>query len=55
MAEKNKNEGNLLPKTEEITFKGSLGILALGAVGIEIWKKKRVEEKLKINSNKKDG
>ena len=31
----------------EIPADGSLGLLALGAVGIKAWRKKRDEEKLK--------
>lgn len=37
------------PLTYEVTAEGSLGLLALGAVGIRAWRKKREEEKLKTN------
>lgn len=37
----------------EIPADGSLGLLALGAVGVKAWRKKRDEEKLK--ENKKNG
>jgi hypothetical protein len=33
------------PKAYEVTSQGSLGLLALGAVGIKAWRKKRDEEK----------
>ena len=36
----------------EVTAEGSLGLLALGAVGIRAWRKKREEEKLKTNQDK---
>ncbi len=39
----------------EIPADGSLGLLTLGAVGIKAWRKKRDEEKLKENKNKKNG
>jgi hypothetical protein len=37
----------------KVTADGSLGLLALGAVGIKAWRKKREEEKAKIKENKK--
>lgn len=33
-------------KTYEVTAEGSLGLLALGVVGLRAWRKKRDEEKL---------
>ena len=39
----------------EIPTDGSLGLLALGAVGIKAWRKKREEEDLKIKNNQKNG
>ena len=44
---KNKNFTTLA----EITADGSLGILAVGAVGIKAWKKKRAEEQSKEKNN----
>lgn len=41
-------------KTIEIPVDGSLGLLALGAVGIKTWRKKRAEEKSKENNNFKN-
>ena len=43
-------EGNI---PFEVTAAGSLGLLALGAIGIKAWRKKREEEKLKSNSEAK--
>jgi hypothetical protein len=37
----------------EITAEGSLGVLALGAVGIKAWRKKRQEETVKPNNELK--
>ena len=45
------NEKN---NTFEIPAEGSLGILALGAVGIKAWFKKREEVKQLQNNTKKD-
>ena len=42
-------KNNPWPKNFEVTALGSLGLLALGHVGIIAWKKKRAEEE----SNKK--
>lgn len=39
----------------EIPADGSLGLLALGAVGIKAWRKKRGEEKSKKNNNSSNG
>lgn len=39
----------------EIPADGSLGLLALGAVGIKAWRKKRAAESLKEDKNKKNG
>ena len=39
----------------EIPTDGSLGLLALGAVGIKAWRKKREEEELKLKYNQKNG
>jgi hypothetical protein len=39
-------ENKHLLKSFEVTAQGSLGILALGHVGILAWKKKREEEEL---------
>lgn len=36
--------------TIEITTVGSLGLLALGAVGIKAWREKRKEEKERLNA-----
>jgi hypothetical protein len=36
--------------TIEIPVEGSLGLLALGAVGLKAWRKKREEEQLKQKS-----
>ena len=36
-----------------MTAAGSLGLLALGAIGIKAWRKKREEEKSKSNSDTK--
>lgn len=36
----------------EIPANGSLGLLALGAVGIKAWRKKREEDKSKENKHK---
>ncbi len=36
----------------EIPANGSLGLLALGAVGIKAWRKKREEERSKIKEDK---
>ena len=47
--EKNKNDISF-----EIPAHGSLGILALGAVGIKAWRKKRDEELAKLKDIKKD-
>lgn len=41
------------PQSYEITAQGSLGVLALGAVGIQAWRKKREEEKLKNEQSTK--
>lgn len=45
-------------KNESVPFnipaEGSLGLLALGAVGIKAWRKKREEEKLKTNPKAKE-
>ncbi len=38
----------------EISADGSLGLLALGAVGIKAWRKKRDAEKSKENNNSKN-
>lgn len=40
------NQEKDIPKTYEVTAEGSLGLLAMGAVGIRAWRKKREEEKL---------
>ncbi|MCE3279739.1 MAG: hypothetical protein K0S44_1930 [Bacteroidetes bacterium] len=40
-----------LPKNFEVTALGSLGLLALGHVGIIAWKKKRSEEELNNKTN----
>jgi hypothetical protein len=40
-----------LPKNFEVTAQGSLGLLALGHVGIVAWKKKRAEEELNNKTN----
>ena len=50
----NNNETNL-SKPIEITADGSLGILALGAVGIKAWKKKRAEEQSKEKNQEQNG
>jgi hypothetical protein len=41
--------------TSETIANGSLGLLALGAVGIKAWRKKREEEELKLKNNQKNG
>ncbi|MCW3086444.1 MAG: hypothetical protein JWP12_3810 [Bacteroidetes bacterium] len=48
--ENTKENTNNIPgkQTQKITTDGSLGLLALGAKGIKAWRKKREEEKLKI-------
>lgn len=38
----------------ETIANGSLGLLALGAVGIKAWRKKRLEEAMKLKNNQKD-
>jgi hypothetical protein len=49
-----KNKVNLKnPLSYEITAEGSLGLLALGAVGIKAWRKKRQEETAKSNNELK--
>lgn len=42
--------GQNLPKNYEVTAQGSLGLLALGAVGIKAWRKKREEERNKLKA-----
>lgn len=39
----------------ETIANGSLGLLALGAVGIKAWRKMREEERLKLINNQKNG
>ncbi|MGZ4056210.1 MAG: hypothetical protein ACXVDZ_03530 [Bacteroidia bacterium] len=41
-------------KPFEIPTNGSLGLLALGAVGIKAWREKRKEELLKLKNDKKN-
>jgi hypothetical protein len=38
------SDSSVLPQNYEVTSQGSLGLLALGAVGIKAWRKKRKEE-----------
>lgn len=40
--------------TLDIPYEGSLGILALGAVGLTAWRKKRAEMKSPTSNTKKD-
>jgi hypothetical protein len=49
-----KNSDEELPKNYEVTAQGSLGLLALGAVGIKAWRKKRKEEEEKQLKTKKE-
>lgn len=55
MIEKSSSPENKNNKQEnkifEIPINGSLGLLALGAVGIKAWRKKREEEQKKHTSN----
>lgn len=44
-------ENKHLPKNFEVTAQGSLGLLALGHVGILAWKKKREEEEMNKNTD----
>lgn len=48
------NKKNILSNSE-IPAGGSLGLLALGAVGIKAWRKKREEEEQKLKNNQKNG
>ena len=41
------------PATFEIPAEGSLGLLALGAIGIKAWRKKRDEERAKQSNETK--
>lgn len=45
------SEKNTKPITFEIPAEGSLGLLALGAVGIKAWRKKRDEAKAQQINN----
>ncbi|MBL0329893.1 MAG: hypothetical protein IPP64_10870 [Bacteroidetes bacterium] len=47
----NKFDSNKQKKTIEIPAEGALGILALGAVGIKAWRKKRAEDGGRITNN----
>ena len=44
MSESKKTEKPAAGSRYEVTAAGSLGLLALGAKGIEIWRKKRAEQ-----------
>lgn len=58
MGKKNISKNSTSAKTIntiEIPTDGSLGLLALGAVGIKAWRKKRKEEDLKLKNNPKNG
>lgn len=45
------NKKNNFSNPVEITADGSLGLLALGAVGIKEWKKKREEQQSKLKKD----
>ena len=47
-------ENNLPGQPYEIPFEGSLGLLALGAVGLKAWRNKR-KEILEAQLKKEDG
>ena len=49
------NNKNNFSKPVEITTDGSLGLLALGAVGIKAWKRKRLEQESKGKKNQQNG
>lgn len=42
---KNPSEKQISNRDYEITVEGSLGLLALGAKGIDLWRKKKAEVK----------
>ena len=42
-------------KEHEIPLEGSLGLLALGAVGLKAWRQKRMEEQKKKSEKEDDG
>ncbi len=47
---------NNIPKEYIVTAEGSLGLLALGAVGVKLWKEKKRElTKLKHGKENKNG
>lgn len=49
------NNEKKISQPVEITTDGSLGILALGAVGIKAWKKKRAEQESTEKKNQQNG
>jgi hypothetical protein len=47
MAEKKEKKKRILEKEFDIPVAGSLGILAIGAKGIQAWRKKKAQEEAK--------
>jgi hypothetical protein len=54
MSSDKETPGSEKKESYEVTAEGSLGLLALGAKGIQAWRKKRDEEKIKSVKKLKD-